>query len=328
MIVGIHQNLEDIINKLKHIQQDIDKNYSEWSIVRENLLEEIRLMETKKENLLKENNQHIDISNRKEVELENLLEEIRLMETKKEILLKENNQHIDISNRKEVELEKKRLELYEWEQRCIKREEDLRREIEEERKVSILKNIQCQLKEKVNENELLTKQLKFYKRNIEKYSINNDNISLEITDDNSIKGVKSNTKKDSKRNREEEEEKRLEEEASKRNREAEEKRLEEEEKRLEAEASKRNREAEEKRLEEEEKRLEEEEKRLEEEEEKRLEAEAEEEGTVVEDFEYKGMLYYIDNLSGDIYARLENDEVGDLIGHKDNKGKVKFQKKK
>ena len=367
MIVGIHQNLEDIINKLKHIQQDIDKNYSEWSIVRENILEEIHLMETKKEILLKENNQHIDISNRKEVELENLLEEIRLMETKKEILLKENNQHIDISNRKEVELEKKRLELYEWEQRCIKREEDLRREIEEERKVSILKNIQCQLKEKVNENELLTKQLKFYKRNIEKYSINNDNISLEITDDNSIKGVKSNTKKDSKRNREEEEEKRLEEEASKRNREEEEKRLEAEEKRLEAEekrleaeekrleveaskrnreaeekrleaeekrleeeASKRNREAEEKRLEEEEKRLEEEEKRLEEEEEKRLEeeAEAEEEGTVVEDFEYKGILYYIDNLSGDIYARLENDEVGDLIGHKDNKGKVKFQKKK
>ena len=104
MIVGIHQNLEDIINKLKHIQQDIDKNYSEWNIVREKLLEEIRLMETKKENLLKE-----------------------------------NNQHIDISNKKEVELEKKRLELYEWEQRCIKREEDLRREIEEERKVSILK---------------------------------------------------------------------------------------------------------------------------------------------------------------------------------------------
>jgi hypothetical protein len=240
MIVGIHQNLEEIINKLKHIQQDIDKNYSEWNIVRENLLEEIRLMETKKENLLKE-----------------------------------NNQHIDIYNKKALELEKKRLELDEWEQRCIKREEDLRREIEEERKVSILKNIQSQLKEKVNENELLMKQLNFYKRNIEKYSINHDNISVEITDDNSMKGVKSNTKKE-----------------------------EDQEKRLEAEESKRNREAEE---------------------EKRLE---EEEGTVVEDFEYKGILYYIDNLSGDIYARLENDEVGDLIGHKDNRGKVKFQKKK
>ena len=276
MIVGIHQNVEDIINKLKHIQQDIDKNYSEWNIVREKLLEEIRLMETKKENLLKENNQHIDISNKKEVELENLLEEIRLMETKKEILLKQNNQHIDISNKKEVELEKKRLELDEWEQRCIKREEDLRREIEEERKVSILKNIQSQLKEKVNENELLMKQLNFYKRNIEKYSIIHDNISLEIIDDNSMKGVKSNTKKDTK------EEKRLEE----------------------SEASKRNQKAEEEGT------------------------VVEEEGTVVEDFEYKGILYYIDNLSGDIYARLENDEVGDLIGHKDNRGRVKFQKKK
>ena len=54
----------------------------------------------------------------------------------------------------------------------------------------------------------------------------------------------------------------------------------------------------------------------------------EEDGVLVEDFEYKGILYYIDNTSGDIYSRLENDDVGDLIGHRDNKGKVKFQKKK
>ena len=195
----------------------------------------------------------------------------------------------------------------------------MRREIEEERKVSILKNIQSQLKEKVNENELLTKQLNFYKRNIEKYSINHDNISLEIIDDNILKGVKSNTKKDSKRNQEAEE-KKLEAEASKRNQEA------EEEKRLVAEEEKRLEAAEENRLEaEEEKRLVAEASKRNQEAEEEAE---EEEGTVVEDFEYKGILYYIDNLSGDIYARLENDEVGDLIGHKDNRGKVKFQKKK
>ena len=53
-----------------------------------------------------------------------------------------------------------------------------------------------------------------------------------------------------------------------------------------------------------------------------------EDGIVVEDYEYKGVLYYIDNATGDIYARLQNDDVGNLIGQRDNKGKVKFQKKK
>lgn len=50
----------------------------------------------------------------------------------------------------------------------------------------------------------------------------------------------------------------------------------------------------------------------------------EEEGIEVIDFSYKGHMYYIDNASGDIYARLEDDEVGDIIGYKDEKGRVKF----
>jgi hypothetical protein len=58
------------------------------------------------------------------------------------------------------------------------------------------------------------------------------------------------------------------------------------------------------------------------------ETEPDEEGIVVEDFEYKGVLYYIDNTTGDIYARYENDDVGDLVGNRDVKGKVKFLKKK
>ena len=243
MIINIQQNLDDIVDKLKRMRGDIDKNYSDWNLIRDKLLEEIRLLEAKKNSLLKEN----------QVQLES-------------------------TTKKELELTSKELELAQREQKCIKMEEDLRKEIEEERKVSIVKNIQSQLKDKINENELLTKQLNFYKRNgellnvlINKYNLNSENITAELLEA-TIVGTK-----------------RLEEEAKKQ----ESKRV-EEAKRLEEEAKQPD----------------------------------EEDGVVVEDFEYKGILYYIDNISGDIYSRLENDDVGDLIGHRDNKGKVKFQKKK
>jgi hypothetical protein len=49
-----------------------------------------------------------------------------------------------------------------------------------------------------------------------------------------------------------------------------------------------------------------------------------EEGIEVDIFNYKGKQYYIDNNSGDIYAKLEDDEVGDIIGYKNEKGIVKF----
>lgn len=49
-----------------------------------------------------------------------------------------------------------------------------------------------------------------------------------------------------------------------------------------------------------------------------------EESIEVDIFNYKGKQYYIDNNSGDIYAKLEDDEVGDIIGFKNEKGIVKF----
>ena len=58
--------------------------------------------------------------------------------------------------------------------------------------------------------------------------------------------------------------------------------------------------------------------------------EAEEEQTEVEDFEYRGKMYYIDRSTGDIYAKLEDDEVGDIIGHLEiinSKQKVSWNKK-
>jgi hypothetical protein len=54
------------------------------------------------------------------------------------------------------------------------------------------------------------------------------------------------------------------------------------------------------------------------------------EQTEVEDFEYRGKVYYIDRSTGDIYAKLEDDEVGDIIGHLDIinlKQKVTWNKK-
>jgi hypothetical protein len=56
----------------------------------------------------------------------------------------------------------------------------------------------------------------------------------------------------------------------------------------------------------------------------------EEEQTEVEDFEYRGKMYYIDRSTGDIYAKLEDDEVGDIIGHLEiinSKQKVSWNKK-
>jgi len=48
----------------------------------------------------------------------------------------------------------------------------------------------------------------------------------------------------------------------------------------------------------------------------------------VVDFDYKGQLYYIDNIHGDIYARLSNGDVGDIIGYRTEKGHVKFGQRK
>ena len=159
MIINIQQNLDDIVDKLKRMRGDIDKNYLEWNLVRDNLLEEIRILETKKNTLLKD-----------------------------------NKKQLESTTKKELELNDKELELAQREQKCIKMEEDLRKEIEEERKVSIVKNIQSQLKDKINENELLTKQLNFYKRNgeilnvlITKYNLTSENITVELLEEAVLK---------------------------------------------------------------------------------------------------------------------------------------------
>ena len=178
------------------------------------------------------------------------------------------------------------------------REEELKREQDDGRKVSIIKNIQTQLHHKINELELANKQKEFYRRQSDvlnqlllKYNItmSSENISveqiesiiiaskvietvvpstIEITDSVSIVPIDDkidlNTDVSTKEETETEEQ---------------------------------------------------------------MEAE---EQTEVEDFEYRGKMYYIDRSTGDIYAKLEDDDVGDIIGHLEtinSKQKVTWIKK-
>lgn len=183
--------------------------------------------------------------------------------------------------------------LVEKEANLKQREDEMKREQDEGRKVSIIKNIQTQLHHKINELELANKQKDFYRRQSDvlhqlllKYNITSgiENISLEqieaiILSSKIIESTIPSTIEipDSisiidnivpivdipKEHTEEAEE-------------------------------------------------------------------LEEEQTEVEDFEYRGKMYYIDRSSGDIYAKLEDDEVGDIIGHLEiinSKQKVSWNKK-
>jgi len=193
------------------------------------------------------------------------------------------------------------------------RDEEMKREQDDGRKVSIIKNIQTQLHHKINELELATKQKEFYRRQCDvlnqlftKYNItmNGENTTLvqlesvllgskvvacsvpstiEIHDSVSIVRnediIVAST---------------------------------DQEPREEPKEPKKPKEPEPEPHEPEEP------------------EEPEEEQTEVEDFEYRGKMYYIDRSTGDIYAREEDDEVGDIIGHLDtinSKQKVSWNKK-
>jgi hypothetical protein len=238
MITPIQDNFTEIISKIKFIQADVEKNYNEWSCKRNNLIEEIGHLEAKRQQMLDEN--------------KNRLESTSNLET---------------------QLKQKELELNQRQMQVERMEADLKKEIEEERKVSIMKNIHQQLKEKTNENELLNRQISFYKKNndlfsqlISKLGLNSDKLTVDTIIQTVLEKEKQPVPVVV---------------------------VEEPLLPLELEVD-----------------------------------EEEEEGVVVEDFEYRGKLYYIDNQSGDIYSRLANDEVGDVVGSRDKNGKVRISQKK
>jgi hypothetical protein len=222
--------------------------------------------------LIEENEYNILVSNLKKIN-----DEINKQIAVRDQLLNDNN---DILNKNELKLnnlEKKENEINEREKKIIEREH----EVEESRKVSILKNIQDQLHKKIEELEVCQKQRDFYRKNdtllgalCNKYQINYETITLEKIEE-AIKAtvntidIKSTV-------------------------------IEEVKPMI---ISK------------------------EEEQQQEQQQEQEEECIEVEDLEYNGKIYYLDN-NKNIYDRLENDEIGEIIGSVDNKGKVKLNKKR
>jgi len=176
------------------------------------------------------------------------------------------------------------------------REKQIAQEQEDGRKVSILKNIQIQLSQKTSECELLNKQLIFYKSRCEfinnlcnKYNVSIESLDLIIEKMLNKKDeiIEIQPKKIELTNQELKNV-----DTSK-------------ERSCEKEIKKNNPKIEETIIE------------------KSNDA-IQEESIEVDIFNYKGKQYYIDNNSGDIYAKLEDDEVGDIIGYRNEKGIVKF----
>ena len=127
--------------------------------------------------LIEEDEYNILVSNKKKI-----TEEIDKQRYIHEQLLTENNAIINKNELNYSNLQKKENEIVEREKKIIQREQ----EIEESRKVSILKNIQDQLHKKIEELEVCQKQRDFYKKNelflvslCNKYQLNYETITLE-----------------------------------------------------------------------------------------------------------------------------------------------------
>ena len=231
-----------------------------------------------------------------------------------------SNKQIECAKKKEI-LHTKDLEISERENKLINsereyserienlilKEKQIEKEQEDNRKVSILKNIQIQLSQKISECELLSKQLKLYKSRSEllnnlcnKHNINIAALTFMIEKTIILEQLSIEHKSEKK-----------------------EPIIAEpiiaepiiaepiiaEPTKIETPDELNNK------INEENKVIEEVEEGI-------------EEGIEVNNFDYKGKQYYIDDKSGDIYAKLEDDEVGDIIGYRTEKGIVKFGHRK
>lgn len=183
------------------------------------------------------------------------------------------------------------------------REKQIEKEQEDGRKVSILKNIQVQLTQKTSECELLNKQLKIYKLRSElinnicnKYNLNTDQLTLDMIEESIL--LKN---KDTKMVFINSEPNAIQNDTNNTNVFNFDQPVEPV---LESNVSK-------------ESELTVEEPTIEQEPDVEY-------GIEVDNFEYKGKSFYIDYKTGDIYAKLEDDEVGDIIGYRTEKGIVKF----
>jgi hypothetical protein len=230
----------------------------------------------------------IDISN-KQIELDKKIEKLDIKEL--EICCRE---------KKLLELEHNYIERLE---QLIQKEKQIEKEQEEGRKVSILKNIQIQLSQKTSECELLTKQLKLYKSRSEllnnlcnKHNINMEALQFMIEKTIIMQNMSSGNETPKVDELPKVDETPKVDELSQ-NVNPDDKITERTNNQQTIENAQHT-------------------------------EEVIEEGIEVDLFEYKGKQYYIDNNSGDIYAKLEDDEVGDVIGYRTEKGIVKFGHRK
>ena len=272
-----------------------------------------------------------------ESEIVNKKRVVSELEMKLETIRRETQSRTEELDSLEKHLTTKEKDLAYWEAELVKREDAHNKEVADERKVSFVKATQAQLKDKLDEIEIIQKQLAYYKKQSElvglislKYGLNGELLSIENIERAILKGWGPQVETTSKKGKNTKDIKKLEEQQ----RLEAELKAKEEKQRLEAELKAKE---EQQRLEAELK-AKEEQQRLEaelkaKEEQQRLEAEEQisqeaEEEVEVEDFTYKGVMYYLDRGTGEIFSRLESDEVGDVIGVLDAKGRVKFNRKK
>ena len=215
------------------------------------------------------------------------------------------------------------------EQNLLKREKECNLkelELENERKVSYVKNIQNVLQEKTSENELLRRQLEFYKRG----GGNSSGVKSVVV----VAQDKTDTETQTCRLYDEEEVDVVEEvdrEVDVVELEQEEGGAQEEADVVELEESEGEAEPEVEEISVEDEQIEapvavEEAEGVQEAEPEAVEeAEASEESNAIEvvDFEYKGVLYYLDPSSREVYQRMDDDDVGEVIGKLDKLGRLR-----
>ena len=271
-----------------------------------------------------------------------------------ELVIKRNNEQLaarEISiTQREKELNAREMNIAQREQSVEKRELSHQKDVENERKVSFVRATLAQLKDKQDELEVINKQLSFYKNQTQilgllcnKYGLSYETLTVELIEQainkhsmashieplvqnpKPIMDTAETTEKVPAKKPGRQTKKQLEE--AKREEELYRERLKKEQDALAQEAKRREA------LELEDKlQMEQLEKLIQEQAE---EAQAKEEPIEevqeieVEDYFYKGnKLYYLERSSGHLYERLDNDEIGEVVGYIDSKGNARFSIKK
>ena len=243
-----------------------------------------------------------------DIQLERVRDQIKMLSEQREKLENDNKGLIS-------ELEKRERLIVENEKELEDRKIRLEKEIESERKVSFVKNTQAQLKECQAECEILHKQVAFYRKGGEIITLLANKYNLQIDNTTNIETIESAIIKCFNIANNKETKQEINEQQS----------FNKEEQPVASQVKKEEEQTSESQVKKEENREEINDQTSE----NVVELEEEDEDVIeVVDFPYKGQLYYLDSNTGDIYSRLDDDSVGEIIGKVEGKGRVKMFKKK